>query len=111
MLIERITAFVNAQEEKQFLLFSTTRNEMVLEDVEDFDANIVLIDAMKMITESDITNISELAANMVNNRNVILLVQAEIEDIAKELKHKNLITDYLFLTEKLEELFTQLKQY
>ena len=59
LLIERITTYINAREDMTFLLFATTRPNMIMDEIDAFEADTVLVDAMSM-EESDIVCIHRL---------------------------------------------------
>ena len=111
ILIEKITAYLNEREDMTFVLFSTTRPEMILEELDVFGASIVLIDT-NSIVESDIIEMcSKICDSSKSYKSFLLINNESKEEWIIDLKQKQLITDHVSLEDDLDKVFEQFVHY
>lgn len=110
-LIEEITAYINGREDLAFVLFSTTRPKMVLEEIEAFEANIVLMDVMS-IEESEIVNMClKITESSHKYQCMILTTKEFISSWIYELEHVKMIDGSEPLKDNLDEVFMRIVEH
>ena len=108
LLIERITAYINAREDMTFLLFATTRPNMIMDEIDAFVADVVLIDAMS-IEESDILCMCSQIADSSYSCKCMILTEHELKEVwVNDLEQKQLIAGIVSIKDNLDEVFQRI---
>lgn len=110
-LIEKFTVYIIEREDMTFVLFATTRPEMILEELDVFDASIVLIDTLSIVESDIIEMCSKIYDSSKSYKSFLLINNESKEEWIIDLKQRQLITDYVSLEDDLDKVFEQFVHY
>ncbi len=112
VLIERITFIISARADLNFQLFSTSRYDTAVNDIESFKADTVIIDARDCGTEKFLFDFCKTIAKVSTVSKCFLLIdeQEDNKQLAMKMQSEHDIDDYIIYEYSLEDLFCKLKE-
>ena len=114
LLIEKVTELVGSRWDLDFCLFSVSRLDYVLRDIEIFVPEITLVDITGQMDRSEVITLCRqiVAQQSLSNRCLLLVkYDDESEQFAEQLKSQSLVEDYVLFENTLDSLTNKLLQF